>query len=680
MNTKKIGIGIVAILVVALIAFFGYFVFIKQDEKTTLTLMDKKWIEENKNTLVDFGIVNGIPIFSYEGNGVFFEFIHSLEEDTGLEFNLLSYTLGAESPSDYAFSIVNEVGENDILLYKDNYALISNTSFKYGNLESIPSMVVGVLEDDLKDANYYLKYNAGLSFKTYNDTSKLEEALKNGEVGSILLPKTIYMKSTATLNTFYINYNFTEMNKYIVLHLGDNERLNGILTKYYKNWSSQNLETIFNSYFSDMYLAFNDIAEQDDTQFRSKNYTYGFVSMAPYDKMVNGRLVGTNKEMIKAFAKSANIDIKYKEFDSIEDMMKSFNENKIDFMFNVSANTEYEMDVIDTVSTYDEKMVVASSISNNITVNTLSSLYGKEVYALKNSALSEFLKNENIKVHEFENDNDMLNSIHRDSVLLLDYATYETYSKNKLSDFKVDYLFSSPYEYRFTVRNIGANTLFINYFNFYLSFMNENTLMNKVSYKEFDIHLTSMTAFYILMIGIVILCVTFGIVLYNRVHNKKKKNNGVLKENKLRYVDMLTSLKNRNYLNDSIESWDESEIYPQSIIIVDLNNVAYINDNYGHEEGDKVIAEAANILIQSQVENSEIIRTNGNEFLIYMVAYEEKQVVAYIRKLHKEFKELSHGFGAAIGYSMIHDAIKTIDDAINEATLDMKSNKEEINN
>ena len=118
--------------------------------------------------------------------------------------------------------------------------------------------------------------------------------------------------------------------------------------------------------------------------------------------------------------------------------------------------------------------------------------------------------------------------------------------------------------------------------------------------------------------------------------------------------------------------------YPQAIVIVDLNNVAYINDNYGHEEGDKVIKEAASILIQTQIENTEIIRTNGNEFLVYMVEYDEKHVVSYIRKVNKELKELSHGFGAAIGYSMIVDELKTIDDAINEATIDMKNNKEEV--
>ena len=80
------------------------------------------------------------------------------------------------------------------------------------------------------------------------------------------------------------------------------------------------------------------------------------------------------------------------------------------------------------------------------------------------------------------------------------------------------------------------------------------------------------------------------------------------------------------------------------------------------------------------MEKTEIMRTNGNEFLIYLVEYDEKQVISYIRKLTKEFKDLSHGFGAALGYSMITDGLKTIDDAINEATLDMKSNKEESSN
>ena len=79
----------------------------------------------------------------------------------------------------------------------------------------------------------------------------------------------------------------------------------------------------------------------------------------------------------------------------------------------------------------------------------------------------------------------------------------------------------------------------------------------------------------------------------------------------------------------------------------------YINDNKGHEEGDTVIKKAASILIVNQDANTDIIRTDGTEFLIYMVGYSEKDVVAYTRKIYKELKELPYGFGATIGYSMI---------------------------
>ena len=87
---------------------------------------------------------------------------------------------------------------------------------------------------------------------------------------------------------------------------------------------------------------------------------------------------------------------------------------------------------------------------------------------------------------------------------------------------------------------------------------------------------------------------------------------------------------------------------------------------------------ASNILINTQLENTDIIRTDGNEFLVYMVGYDDKKVIAYIRKLYKELQQLPHEFGAALGYSMIEDDIKTIDDAINEATLDMRKNKRNL--
>ena len=90
------------------------------------------------------------------------------------------------------------------------------------------------------------------------------------------------------------------------------------------------------------------------------------------------------------------------------------------------------------------------------------------------------------------------------------------------------------------------------------------------------------------------------------------------------------------------------------------------------------LKKAAAILINTQLEKSEIIRTDGNEFLIYLIGYSERQISTYCKKLTKEMKNLPHEFGAAIGFSMIEDSIKTLDDAINEATLDMINAKEDF--
>ena len=74
------------------------------------------------------------------------------------------------------------------------------------------------------------------------------------------------------------------------------------------------------------------------------------------------------------------------------------------------------------------------------------------------------------------------------------------------------------------------------------------------------------------------------------------------------------------------------------------------------------------------------MRTDGNEFVIYLVGYNQKQITNYIHKLNKEIKKLPYDFGAEFGYSIIEDDIKTIEDAMNEAVEDMKKQKGAIKN
>ena len=76
------------------------------------------------------------------------------------------------------------------------------------------------------------------------------------------------------------------------------------------------------------------------------------------------------------------------------------------------------------------------------------------------------------------------------------------------------------------------------------------------------------------------------------------------------------------------------------------------------------------------MDRSDIVRTDGNEFLIYLLSYDEQFVSSYAKKISKLLKDLPHENGATTGYSMIEDDMKTIEDAINEAILDMATNRE----
>ena len=139
----------------------------------------------------------------------------------------------------------------------------------------------------------------------------------------------------------------------------------------------------------------------------------------------------------------------------------------------------------------------------------------------------------------------------------------------------------------------------------------------------------------------------------------------------------MTNLKNRNYLNDNIDFWTNTKVYPQAIIVIDINKLKLLNDRKGHEAGDNQIRAVANVLIKTQRDNSEIMRTDGDEFMIYLVGYDEKKIGSYIHKLNRELLSSlpNKDYGVSIGYSMITNEQTTIDDAINDSLTMIKKSK-----
>lgn len=680
-NKKIITATIIGILILA-IALTTYYILNAQDKNTTLTLLDKQWIESNKNKVIDFGIVNNIPVFNAEGEGVFFDFLTALESNTKLGFNKVSYDVSSAVKTDYTFKVVDKATGNDIIVYRDNYVVLTKLSVKYNQVSDIKNITIGVLRSDLDKVSRYLTGAVNVTYKPYETVTSLLASATDATVNAIILPKNTYLKEIVSSSTLNIAYNITEMTQDYVITLGKTSNLNTIITKYYKKWYKDNYETSYDMHLTSNYFKYSIVDEKEKVKFRSKRYSYGFIANLPYDSIDKGRLVGINNSLLKSFSKLANIEISFKEYGNISALLSDFNANKLDFFYSNNNNTSYKMDVFNTVSTFDNTAVIASPFGSNLLVNSFNSLIGKEVSVVKDSKIAGILLKNNIAIKTYNNVKELIINKKSDAIIAIDYYTYTYYYRNELANYNIDYEFAIENGSTFVARDIQANKVFNNFLNFYITTINERNVIDNTYNELYQVKNKSLFIQNLITYGSYLaLALVIGVEIRKSLALiEKRKIPTLSKTDKLRYVDMLTCLKNRNYLNDNIEDWDDSEIYPQTIIIIDLNNVAYINDNYGHEEGDNVITEAANILITNQIENSEIIRTDGNEFLVYLVGHDEKEVVSYMRRLGKEFKGLDHGFGAAMGYSIINDAIKTIDDAVNEATLDMRNNKEELNN
>ena len=672
---------LVVCLIFALVVVLGVLINFSNSnsEDTKLNLTEKKWIENNKKDVINVSIANNIPGFSSEGEGVFFDFINKLEEKTELSFNLISYDASEDTiENDLYFEVVkkddvNKLTDNDMVFFKDYYVLVSKTDGKISDPSDIINKKIGVLNNDLSNVSYFLPNNNSITYVTYQNDNEVKNALKNDSVDYIAIPKTRYA-SYIMSNKYHVAYNITELKEAYVLKTSSsvNKNLKNIVRKNYVKYKNNNLEKEYNNSLINLILEENNISEKSKADFLSKKYVFGYLQNEPYTDDVNGKLIGLDSTFINSFAKLSGASFTFEKYNSVKELTNDINKGKVDvapYYYNYSSlSGKYAK----TISPYDEEYVVlVYNTRVDIVINSVKSLNNKEIITT-NSTLAKFLeKNTNAKIKKYDRVSQVINNINKKSIIVLDKNIYEMYKDGKLSNYRVIYNDKENLEYGYIIRDVNENTTFKNLFITYMEMSNYKQL-NNVAWKNFKTDSKEISHNYLYIILALVILFIVWLFLRKKINIKKINK----REETIRYIDPLTSLKNRNYLNKNFKRWENNAIYPQSIIVINLNNLRHVNDVYGHEEGDKLLKLAANILIKNQLDQSDIIRTDGNEYLIYMVGYEKSKVVSYMRKLYKELGELPYGYGATLGYSMIEDDIKTIDDAINEAVLEIRASKE----
>ena len=572
--------------------------------------------------------------------------------------------------TDYNYQLT----DNDILLSKDYYVIVGNDKNSLNSLEDLQDKNIGIFDNDISNARYFLSNIKNIKYTTCKDEEEIFTNLTNKEVDYIILPKNLYLDEILKRD-LTISYHLYDIYKNYLITVNKDKTLRSILNKFTMIYLKEYEKDDYKTSFVNTFFKYRKLSEAEKMNYNSSNYVYGYVVNMPFENTVNKEFVGTISNYLSGFEDLVNVDFKMVGYPDVNSLKQAFSRGEVDLLFNNFNINGVNVDVLNTISPFKEDYVILSK--ENYVVNTIRSLKGKTVNVVANTYLYDYLGQNGINQLAFSNTDNLLRGVKNDSIIIMDLDTYEYYKDRKFKNFKVIYQDKLDKDYVFTIRDVNKNTTFYELFNYYVSSINykEIKYQYNTSYMTNSKNELSIMFKYLLIILGSILLVGISVYLIIRSNRKKKEMN---KEEKLKFIDVMTSLKNRNYLNYNIKSWEDNVIYPQAIVIIDLNNIKYINDNYGHAEGDEVIKKAASILIVNQEENTDIIRTDGNEFLIYMVGYDEKKVIEYTRRLSKEFKTLPHEFGATLGYSMITDNVKTIDDAINEATLSMRQAKEKL--
>ena len=119
---------------------------------------------------------------------------------------------------------------------------------------------------------------------------------------------------------------------------------------------------------------------------------------------------------------------------------------------------------------------------------------------------------------------------------------------------------------------------------------------------------------------------------------------------------------------------------PVAIVLLDLDHFKQINDQFGHEAGDQVLARSATLLASAGRAGDVLARWGGEEFILLLPDTDLSQAHAFAERLRQGFAELrvlhqqttlqlTASFGVAQRYShtTLEELIKLADQALYEA-------------
>lgn len=141
---------------------------------------------------------------------------------------------------------------------------------------------------------------------------------------------------------------------------------------------------------------------------------------------------------------------------------------------------------------------------------------------------------------------------------------------------------------------------------------------------------------------------TLVLNISNSIENIRKLlhlNTAISELNKLYVIDPLCNIYNRNgfikIADDMLKDCIENQ---KSLVMafIDMDGLKYINDNFGHNEGDFAIQRLAGVVNDSCDKRCICARFGGDEFIIFGAGMTEKDTAMLERRFNAKIEEINH--------------------------------------
>ncbi|MEF8823985.1 MAG: PAS domain S-box protein [Desulfohalobiaceae bacterium] len=132
----------------------------------------------------------------------------------------------------------------------------------------------------------------------------------------------------------------------------------------------------------------------------------------------------------------------------------------------------------------------------------------------------------------------------------------------------------------------------------------------------------------------------YGLVVILTDITERKQLEQKLKE--MSIYDSLTGLYNRNFFEEEMKRLSDGRHNPLGVIVCDLDGLKFLNDTLGHQAGDRMLVNIAEILRQNFRSSDMIARIGGDEFAILLTDTEPEMVEQILWRVRQAVHEYNN--------------------------------------